>query len=188
MWETITAICYKSGLGRFIIVSVLCSIFLGLTGCYWFEGYSPDRVMENHLRTRKDAFTTLVDMAEGDRTLARISPDFYKIGSNSSDPIYEPSSQLTLERWNIYRNLFSELELKQGIMRIPDYQEVILMIPDSAVRRIELESKGYAYSSINLEPLSDSLDNLENRKRSRERPITFKHLEGNWYLYCLFYD
>ena len=156
--------------------------------CNRFPSPWTDADLENWLTNNKSLFDQLAVMAESDGQLARVAPDFYKIGSNNANGIREPSESLNTERWNVYRDLFKKLKLDIGLMRVPGYPNVILMIPTGTDPSIQLENKGIAFSRDPLKPQRDNLDRPRDfKEEARHQPIFYKHVTGNWYLYCLFY-
>jgi hypothetical protein len=160
---------------------LLCAI-----GCERFPDPWPDANLEKWFSANRNLFDQLAMMAEADKNLARIAPTFFKVGNNNSAPIYQASPLLDLNRWDEYRKLFRQLRLDNGILRLSDYPNAVLMIPLGTDPQNGLQSKGFAFSRDALSPTCKSLDKKSFRNSKGE--ICFKHLAGNWYLFALFID
>jgi hypothetical protein len=152
-----------------------------LSGCYSEHAYHPrDAELEERLLKSEQIFDRLVQLADEDQGVARIASDFYKLDSNNFEPISVPTPRFSLYRWEQYRRLFKELELKGGLMRLSEYPGVLFLIPfyDELT---EVDGEGYAYSSRPLAPLQDSF----NDPRKIKSGYAFKYVKGNWYLYAI---
>jgi hypothetical protein len=157
-----------------------------MIGCERFPEPSDDADLEKWFLTNRHAFEQLAIMAEEDKSLARIAPTFFKVGSNNSNPIYQASALLDLQRWDEYRKLFRLLKLDRGILRLPNYPNAVLMIPPGTDPHAGLQSKGFAFSREALSPTCKDLDKMSFKNSNGE--ICFRHLVGNWYLFALFIE
>jgi len=162
------------------VVLVGMVIFI-LTGCDGFLAYHlRDAELEESLKRSKPMFNRLVRMADENPDVARIASDFYKLGSNDSEPIWEACSRFPKARWDEYRELFRTLNLKNGMMRLSEYPGVLFLLPVHNEHTV-FDEKGYAYSSRPLAPLRDSLDDPSAVKSG----FGFKYLKENWYLFAI---
>jgi hypothetical protein len=171
-----------------LILAVYCSLLMIVFGCNRSApGDSSDAQLEIRLIKYRTDFDQLIKMADEDRGVARIAEKFYKLNSNNSSPIFEPADMFSRTRWDQYRKLFQRLDLKNGLMRLPEYPNVIFLVPFENVLiqwGSESYDKGFAYSP---QPLSPSMDSLDNPNPIRQKN-TFKHLMGNWNLYVIKVD
>lgn len=139
-----------------------------------------DAAMEVNFRQHREQFEQLVRMFNKDTMMSGISHEF--TSPSFTNPYTDTPSAMELgfteSRWNQYRSLFQQLELKHGIGRYPD--GTILLRYWSYGISITGEWKGYVYSKEPLEPLLDSLDDVDVSDRLGVR---YKELGENWYLY-----
>jgi hypothetical protein len=118
---------------------------------------SSDAQLEIRLTKSRPDFDQLIKMADEDRGVARIAEKYYRLDSNNSFPIFDPSERLFRTRWDQYRKLFQRLDLNNGLMRLPEYPNAIFLVPFENVFIQwggESYDKGFANSP---QPLSPSI-------------------------------
>lgn len=163
-------------------LACFCPIFLLGSGCQSLSRSPRDADLQRRLVQSRQIFDQLVNMADQDRAVARIAPEFYKLDSNNSAPLFEPTVRFTRNRWDQYRELFLRIDLKNGLMRLPEYPDVIFFLPFENVITPWLEKsydEGYAYSTASVSPLLDTLEH-PNSIRSG---FAFKRVTGGWSLF-----
>jgi hypothetical protein len=141
---------------------------------------SSDAAMERVFEQHEEDFGRLIDMSRVDSKVIRIAPDFTWLDDNARWP--RPESQLgfTKERWDEYKRLFSELSLREGLARDTEGDTVYLIAYSEGLGGGG-SGKGYVYSSKELSPLYDSLDNLPPASSNGKH--VYKKLKGSWYLF-----
>lgn len=152
----------------FMILVLLCF----LVGC----GGNPhpsDQTLEDQLRANETQFNELLNMFNEDSEVVRISKQFAFLESGG-DP------KLPQERLKRYRELFRVLNLEAGVYR-EGKNTVGFIASDNKSIFSGYSSKVYIYSTIELSPLVDSLDEVIKTKPGKHPPV-FKKLYGNWYL------
>lgn len=139
-----------------------------------------DKTLEENFRRHESEFNELIKMSKIDSRVIRIADDFTWLDTNANWPRPEGEIGFSKERWNEYRNAFRVLGLRQGLMR-PTDTETIFLIASGTGTVSSGSSKGYAYSSKPLSPLSDSLENISRELLSQH--TVYKKLEDDWYLF-----
>jgi len=145
----------------------------------------PDSVLEENFQRHEADFNRLLKMAENDSNVMRIAPDFTWLVDDASWPRPKERLGFTEQRWSEYRQLFARLKLEKGLLR---YQDVGITYFFSSSKGLVTggSGKGYAYSTKELSPLSNSLDSVP-AKLVLDSPnhTVYKKIQANWYL---FYD
>lgn len=139
-----------------------------------------DQVLEENFRRHESEFNKLIKMSKLDPRVIRIADDFTWLDNNASWP--RPASEIgfSQERWNEYRNAFRVLNLKGGLMKPMD-TDTLFLIASGTGSVPSGSSKGYAYSSKPLSPLSGSLENISPELLSQH--TVYKKLSEEWYLF-----
>lgn len=140
---------------------------------------SDETLLENFRKHEAD-FNRLVGMSEVDSKVIRIADDFTWLDSNANWPRPDSEVGFSRERWDEYRRMFGALGLKQGLLRPLD-TDAVYLIASSEGKLTGGSSKGYAYSTKPLSPLSDSLDHVAPELRNQQ--TLYKKLGANWYLF-----
>lgn len=137
---------------------VICSLLLGCAP------HPPDESLRVRFFQHEASFEKLV----------RIAPNF-TWPENTEVP-------LSCQRWDEYRVLFRELGIEFGISRRDDVG--VMLIVNSVGMISRGTSKGYAYSTEQLDPIVASLDEKGTQPCGRRKDcIAFKRLKNNWYLF-----
>lgn len=139
-----------------------------------------DATLEKVFRQHEVEFNRLISMSDDDAKVIRIAQDFTWLEDNSKWPRPESELGFTKQRWDEYRQLFKELGLKEGLARNTDGSTVEL-IAFSQGLSTGGSGKGYVYSTKELFPLYNSLDELSSTASGGK--YVYKRLKGNWYLF-----
>lgn len=130
-----------------------------------------DSELEETFINHECEFNQLIEMSKVDSKVLRIALNFTWLDDESySQP--DPGIGFSNERWDEYKELFTQLKLKNGLQHYPD--NGIFYLYASNI-------KGYAYSTTELSPLLDSLDNPETKPVKSN--MIYKKLKDNWYIY-----
>ena len=153
------------------LLAAVLTTGLTLTAC----GHPSDALIEKRFATHESDFEQLLEMSKADSQVARIKAETRNQGAGRSEKL------LTEQRWQAYRSLFQNTELRGGIDRTPLYPAATFFVASYSGIGI----KGYVYSDVPLSPLVASLDGkLPPEVGSTGHGIfAFKHLKANWYLY-----
>ena len=163
----------------FLSLFWVAALMISISGCYLEGRNPPDADLEKQFREKVPDFDRLVKMAIEDTHIVRLTNDYYQVDNNNSDEIRAESPRFSLSRWNEYRALFHELDLRDGLMRWPGYPGTIFILPFGN-EPMRVDAKGYAYSAEPISPVRGSLDDPRTIKG-----FVFKHLTGNWYLFAI---
>lgn len=127
----------------------------------------------------------LQTMANKDSQLIRIAGDFTWLGSNFNWPRKDVG--ITETRWTLYRTLFQQAALTEGIMRNRDYPGATFFIVVTRGLCVDGSSAGYVFSKGPLTPVASSaraairkqlLGHFDGSPR-----YVFSKLRGDWYLF-----
>jgi hypothetical protein len=145
-----------------------------LSLCFLLGGcgsHPSDASLRSTFIRNEGAFTQLIQMAHEDSQLTRIAPTF-------TWP--DHPAGFTDQRWNVYRSLFRELRLQDGIGKLDNYGGIVMYA--SSLGMVNRGSaKGYAYSTRPVDPLAGSLDGPS--PCAERNCVMFKPLKTNWYLF-----
>jgi len=117
-----------------------------------------------------------------DNKVIRISSDFTWLDNNGAWPRRESELGFSPERWDQYRTLFRKVGLEDGITR-EESGEVIYFIFSSKGLVTHGTEKGYAFSSKELYPTVDSLDDFKRFPKGQR--VIFKKLKEHWYMFYM---
>lgn len=131
-------------------------------------------------------FNVLVNMANEDSKVVRIAKDFTWLDTSVAWPRPESELGFPKERWDMYRRLFKKLDLEKGLAwySVPDGP--ILLLASTRGMVTGGSDKGYAFSTNELSPLFESLDNINLEIKRKKLPANvpvYKRLKDSWYLY-----
>src|SRR5207248_7491503 len=143
------------------------------------ESHPSDKALEAIFKEHEADFKQLIAMSNVDAKVVRVAPDFTWLDNNPRWPRPESEIGFSMERWDQYRELFKRLDLRKGLSRYPD-GNTIEFIASTQGLLTGGSSKGYIYSTKNLTPLYDSLD---QPAPSSQGKYVYKRLKTNWYLY-----
>ena len=169
-----------NGIHRGMLVVLVAAIAVFAGACS--PGSLPsDATLEREFAAHRSTFERLATMAEEDRRVVRIAPDFTWLEDNLAWPRPDSKLGFSVERWNQYRQIFRELSLDVGTNRRMDKPGVLFLIASAKGLVTGGSDKGYAFSQKPPGPLHESLDSFP--QGSTSGAPSFKHLDGNWYLY-----
>lgn len=141
--------------------------------------------LEPNFTQHADEFEGLLKMAQQDRRMNRIAPDFTWLDSSSKWP--REDLGFSSARWDEYRSLFKSLSVTEGIVRTLDFPEAIFFLVRSNGLCTGGSGAGYVYSAAPLSPISTSpleaLDNEARKNPGRHYAYVFKPLKSNWYTF-----
>ena len=143
----------------------------------------PDQAFVQLLDKNEMALLRLVEMSDQDRHLFQIAPDFTRLeeSAKSTDPDIQRG--FSVERWDEYRKLFTQLGAKVGIQRHRDGDQRATLIGFSAHGMLGRGwMKGLAYSTQSLQPTAVSLDAALDQKRAKTG-ILFKPIKNHWWIF-----
>jgi len=137
-----------------------------------------DPELERVFRDHQTDFNQLITMSNMDSKVVRIAPTFTWLEDNARWPRPETELGFSVQRWDEYREMFKRLGLKQGIARDEDGR-TIEFIASSTGLLTGGSGKGYVYSTKELSPIYESLDDLEPTGK-----YVYKKLQPpHWYLF-----
>ncbi len=140
-----------------------------------------DEELRKIFEKNRPKFDELVTMSDRDSKLLRIDYDFTwirgesRLGQSGTDS----SIGFTQERWDRYKALFTELDIRDGLTRSEQgtYIELAFVSKGLAVGGIQ---KGLAFSRDKSECGSDSLDDISSLSGSK---YFCKALDENWRIF-----
>ena len=168
-WQTYFILRLLAGFAGLIIIS--CVFYLGCN--LTKTGNKSDKELITRFNENKVEFQKLVEMARVDSHIIRVDPDFIWSTDGKELVKYKPDSTFTEERWNEYRQLFSKLNLTNGMIQYNNPEQV-LFFPGG--------DKGIIYCNCVLTPVFESLDKV-NSVMLGSNKIVYRLIENNWYVY-----
>src|SRR5579872_1012027 len=139
------------------VASLVVASALLIVGYGWLTGPPSDATLERQFPGREADLRQLVLMAQQDKHLDRIAPDFTWLDTDASWP--RANVGLSHERWNRYRELFRHVGLPVGIEE--DTGAIFFPIYNAGIVPAGF-SKGYVYSEKPPSPIVESLDRMPN--------------------------
>ena len=134
-----------------------------------------DEELERNFTLHRSVFEKLVQMAQIDAQMRRITPSFSTTQTGEE-------GGLAPVRWDEYRQLFKTAQLDGGLLNSENGSNISFY----AVGRGMItggEIKGYVYSTHEPSPLLDSLNDIPSKVAATGPTTTFyKKLQDNWYL------
>ena len=161
----------SGGLVAGLILLILCS------ACSSAKHPSDQALIEN-FQSHKSEFNQLLQMFLADKGLGRVAYDFTR-------PENPQTVGITRERLKVYRGLFDELDLSAGIEGYEE-KDVVWFHASTYGLSVTGSGKGYAYLKERPKLVVDNLDTYWSQ--DGRSFTTFRHLEGNWYLYLDYED
>lgn len=126
-------------------------------------------------------FDQLLRMAQQDKHLVRIAPNFTWLDTDASWPRKNPG--ISPERWKEYRHLFVSAGVPDGISKGVKPSVVLFLVAAQGLVPSGRE-KGIAYSPATLGPVVESLDRRPPRSLYADGHVmAFKAFTPHWYLY-----
>ena len=144
------ALCkLRSRVGFIVLCIGLLSVSLALSSC----APATDRSLQERFFSHQEDFQKLLDMYQQDAHLVTIAPDYTLLDTDGSWP--RKNIGISPERWQQYRQLFSELGLSGGVGRTDDYPGAIYFLVSARgfVAPSPSSYKGYFYSPNPPTPL-----------------------------------
>lgn len=133
-------------------------------------GHPSDAALQEIFRKEENTFRRLVEMLTEDQGIVRLTNDdvFYLANSNS---------EISHFRWLEYRELLKKANVKFGVHRDNPSSLRFIMSIQQLISRSE---KSLIYSSKNLDPEVDSIDEIAVGRRSDLGPV-YRRISKNWY-------
>ena len=181
------AVLFKSELLKYsglVAIPVVLLLIVLLLGAWWSPlvndraKHSSDSALEQVFRQHESEFNQLISMSNADAKVVRIAPGFTWLDSTVAWPRPEAELGFSKERWDEYRQLFKRLGIREGLARDKDGL-TIEFIASSGGLLTNGSGKGYIYSTKDMNPLYDSLDNA----LPTDGKHIYKQLKRNWYLF-----
>jgi len=145
-----------------------------------------DKALNKRFHDHRTVMEELRIMADEDRKVIRIADDFTWLEGNVNWPRPQTELGFSAQRWDTYKALFKKASIQDGISRSQDFPDAIFFIASSSGLVTGGSSKGYAYLPSTPVKVYESLD--EFPRDSISNVPSFKHLDGNWYLYSCWDD
>jgi hypothetical protein len=117
----------------------------------------------------------ILAMAQEDRHVIRIAPDFTWLEGNMDWPRPEEQLGFSRERWMKYRQLFEEADVPAGISRSDS--EVFFLVESCGIVGSG-RTNGYVHTTTTPSPILEDLGDLQTEG------IGYVPLEGDWYLFA----
>lgn len=161
------------------------------------EDLTSDSEMERIFKEKREIFNKLAEMSDADSEFKVITTDSKFAFDNSEEFNQSYSgnkqSKLPVERWENYKNLFKEINLKGSLIRRDEESPVsIYLNNDFKYYYLTSASKGYVYSKEPLTPAIESIDSIlkplkTNEEKAKEffkaKRLFYRKLSDNWYIY-----
>jgi hypothetical protein len=170
----------------FACVGILVVIWLLWWGC---GPHQPsDASLERRFNRERPELEHLVRMVDEDWNMARIAPGFTWRQDNVAWPRPESEWGISRERWDEYKKLFGQLELRDGITRGEKSSDVLLdiwswgIVPSGisvSYLHCGQPRNGYAHTEPPCIEKKDS-GRAEDTHRNAYR---YKRIDQNWYIY-----
>ena len=162
--------------GGVVILMGIIFLFVTIYPFFHEEEHASDATMEKHFTQIEPQLNQLVTMANEDRNLVRIAPDWTALKDNGQWPRPESELGFSMERWNEYKTIFKNIGSSSGINHYSN-AVYITMTAKGIVNRGS--GKGYVYTLETPAPLVGSTDSFT------EEGKVYKKIVDNWYI---FYD
>lgn len=146
----------------FLIISLIF-----VSTCNYFA-QPPDAVVEDIFQNHRPELERLVEMLKEDKEIVRLTGKdvFYVNGAKT---------EISAERFDQFKSLLETIGLKNGLHR--DNEFTVRFLPFEN-RPFQNSEKSLVYSTEDLKPVQDSLDNLPSGKQ----PSVYKELAEDWYI------
>jgi len=169
-----------------LVPIVLFFLLLGPGIVYdWY--YEPsDAWLEKNFYTHEEDFNRLIAMSEEDAHVRVIYNPYPTMNCTAA-------SALSKSRWVDYRQRFKKLGVIGSLHRAPSISYIIYLSVYGTGSLLGGTQTGYAYSSRELSPLVESMDDplppKEERVYGENLSYTsYRKLKDNWYLYYRVFD
>lgn len=134
-----------------------------------------DEELERNFIVHRSVFEKLVQMAQIDAQMLRIAPSFTTTRTGEE-------GGLAPVKWDEYRQLFKIAQLDGGLLNSENGSNISFYAASRGMITGG-EIKGYVYSTHELSPLLNSLNDLPAKVAATGHTTAFyKKLHGNWYL------
>ena len=143
----------------------------------------PDQAFVELLDKNEKTLQRLVEMSEQDRHVFQIAPDFTRLEESTKSTEPDIQRGFSVERWDEYRKLFTQVGAKVGILRHRDGAQSGTLIGFSAHGIVGRGwMKGLAYSKQDLQPTAPSLDAALDQKRAKSGTL-FRPIKNHWWIF-----
>jgi hypothetical protein len=143
-----------------------------------------DEALRARFVAHRADFERLVAMANEDKHLVRIAPDFTWLDDDVAWPRKDVG--ISEQRWNDYRELFQRVGTKDGIVRSEDSPGIFIPIFSQGLVPSSSE-KGLVYSQTPLKPTLESLDKSPPGKLwdgpDHSHILVYRPIEDHWYIF-----
>jgi hypothetical protein len=166
---------------RFLSIAVAAGAVFGIMwSCGVFDRMPSDADLQRKFYVHQSDFGKLVQMSDADPHVTLIRSNLTRLDTDWSWPRRDVG--FSNDRWNEYRWMFRELEVK-GLSRTQTGSVAVIVYASGGA--LGGSEKGLVYSAHPLTPLSSSLDQFprELYNRNRGYALVYKPLGGNWYMY-----
>ena len=175
----------KLGIALLLLASAIVSAGLFSLALAWMvpEKDLSDQAFVELLDKNVAVLLRLFEMSDQVRHLFQIAPDFTRLqeSAKSTDPDIQRG--FSVERWDEYRKLFTQVGAKVGIQRYRDGDQRATLIGFSAHGMLGRGwMKGLAYSTQSLQPTAVSLDAALDQKRAKSGTL-FKPIKNHWWIF-----
>lgn len=167
----------RAAMAAVFLLAVVCALGLTVTRSAWRS----DAALESHFLAHRADFERLVAMADEDVHLTRIAPDFTWLDNDAAWP--RTNVGISPERWNQYRQLFTDTDLANGIGKNIDPPRIFFPIVSAGLVPTSW-TKGLVYSPMRLNPVVQSLDRrIPGRFWHGGHVLVYRPIEAHWYIY-----
>ena len=146
---------------------------------------SEERQLREVFAAHRPEFENLVQMADVDKTVTRIGPDFTWIAGDGKWP--RDSLGFSPKRWEQYKSVFHTLGLEEGILRSDDEPGQLVIVAKARGLCTGGNSEGYVYSDIppplTSQNLGDALFKEAGAKSAQHYAVVYQRLDDKWYLF-----
>lgn len=155
---------------------VLIGVIGFVTACS-IDRAPADKTMLDQFAANRNCFETIVQMAQAERGVERISPSFVRLHDNVMPTTGERRALLPDERWNTYKTLFRCAHVAGGI----GIGSGVYFYAYDAGLAGSGQSKGYLWSESLTGRLVKTLDGPLDAGQDGSVDA-FRHIDGQWYL------
>ena len=170
------------------LLVTLVTVVLFAASCAKTERPEPtdsDKALLGKFAEHEAEFNRLVELARQDAHMARITYDLLQTETATAWPRPEAEWGITRERWQAYNDLFTELNLSNGLIQY--YPTTVWLIVSGKGMEAGGSGKGYAFLTEPPKKTYDSLDNFVFKDIAVTGHFAYRPIKGNWYLFVASY-
>jgi hypothetical protein len=146
---------------------------------------SEERQLREMFAKQRSEFENLAQMAEVDKKVTRIAPDFTWLAGDGKWP--RENLGFSPQRWEQYKTVFRTLEIQEGVLRTDDEPGQLVIIAKARGLCTGGNSEGYIYSDtpppLTNQSLDEALYKEAGAKSTQHYAVVYKHLDNKWYLF-----